>query len=71
MRGAIRFYECEHNGDLDRYVEDLRACGAEILSQVVDEDAEEGVVEVEVLDTCDFLARFKKTDSFGFSNIGD
>lgn len=69
-RGVIVFYECEHNGDLDSYLTDLRRCpGVKILGSTVDEDAEEGRVMVEVADLQAFIAAFRQTGAYGFSNM--
>jgi len=67
-RGKIRFYECEHRGDLDHYVEDLTQSGADILrSRETGED--ECMVEISVADWREFLTRFKKTNSYDFSHL--
>lgn len=68
---VIRFGECEHEGDLDNYADDLEKSGAKILSSYVNEDAECGTIKIEVENVQKFLEEFKKTDSYCFSNIGD
>jgi len=68
-KGTILFSECEHNGDLDTYIEDLGNSGATILSSEVNGDSEEGRVEIQVEDTKEFLKKFKETDSYGFSHL--
>ena len=69
FKGTIVFGECEHDGDLNRYEEDLVACGAKIIGREINDDSEEGYVLVEVVDKNKFMEGFKKTDSFGFSSL--
>lgn len=66
---AISFYECEHDGDLDHYCDDLAASGARVLKSRVNHDEEEGVVVIEVSDVSKFKARFAQTESFEFSSL--
>ena len=68
-KGIVTFGECEHNGDLDNYIEDLQSSGAKISESVVDVDSEEGKVTVEVENFSTFLLKFKTTDSYGFSSL--
>jgi hypothetical protein len=67
----IWFHECEHNGDLDGYIRDLGRSGARVLRSALNEDAEEGVVQVEVEDRTKFVEAFKQTDSFEFSSLAE
>ena len=69
MRTTIYFTECEHQGDLDNYLHDLRLCGATILSSSINSEAETARVEIEYPDS--FIESFKKSESFGFSNLVD
>lgn len=66
----IGFYECEHSGDLDWYMEGLKEAGAVILDKQINHEAETGRVLVEVADLEAFKARFRKTEQYGFSSIG-
>ena len=68
-RATVRFHECEHDGDMERYVADLTASGAKVLATSIDEDEEEGTAGIEVENVPDFLQRLKQTESAGFSNI--
>ncbi len=67
----LRFYECEHSGDLSLYEDDVAKAGGEILESSMDEDAEVGIILVETKDPAEFKRRFMETDSFGFSNVSD
>jgi len=66
---TIVFYECEHSGDLDRYIDDLVTSGAKVLESRVNEDAEEGIVKCECEHFRQFLIQFKQTESLEFSNL--
>lgn len=63
---VLEFYECEHYGDLENYMDDIRACGGTIESSSIDIDSEIGVVECTVPD--DFERKFKTTNSYEFLN---
>lgn len=70
-RYNIRFYECEHHGDLGNYAQELGECGATIVKQTLDEDNEEGVVKIEINESqSEFIEKFKQTDSYYFSHLG-
>ncbi len=71
MKFRISFTECEHSGDMDMYFGDIQDAGGNPNwnSIEIDHDAEEGSVEVEVDDYKTFLAEFKKTDAYEFSNL--
>ena len=70
MRKSIEFYECEHGGDLENYLSDMRDCGATIISSYVDSEDEIGYVTYEVdednLET--FMDKFKDTEAYEFVN---
>jgi len=65
----FNFIECEHEGDLEVYLADLRSSGATIKSTDINEDAETAEVSVEVpMDKVkEFGDKFKSTDSYQFS----
>ena len=65
---TLYFSECEHNGDLQNYVTDVRNSGATIVESRCDTDQETGIVKIEVPDVEDFKTKFKETDSHGFLN---
>ena len=62
----LNFFECEHNGDLDNYKEDVIASGGDILNSGVDYEAELGWMKVQVKDDTEFSAKFMETDSYAF-----
>jgi len=62
----VTFSECEHDGDMDNYADDIRACGGRIISTSVDSDAEEGTAIFEVDDKPAFVEKFKKTNAWEF-----
>ena len=66
QRHILTFYECEHNGDLDNYADDITACGGVIESQRVYPDEEVGVIECKV--PHDFWRKFRTTDAYEFLN---
>lgn len=70
MRKSIEFYECEHGGDLDNYLSDMRECGATIISSHVDYEDEIGYViyEVDEDNMEDFINKFIETESYEFAN---
>ena len=68
-RMHLTFYECEHGGDLDHYLDDIYNSGGKVIRSQVERD-EECSVLVEVEDKQDFLKRFKRTKSYGFSDLG-
>ena len=65
----IEFSECEHDGDLRVYLNDLTESGAIILDSVIDDGEETALVNIRVVDVNDFLKKFKMTDSHGFSSL--
>jgi hypothetical protein len=64
----LRFYECEHGGDLNRYIEDLRQCGSTVKDSKLDADAEEAVVRVEVPDFNSFRTAWEQTESSDYAD---
>lgn len=62
----VTFCECEHDGDLDNYLGDIRDCGGKVLSSNVDSDEETGTVVFEVEDKPAFVEKFKQTDAWQF-----
>lgn len=65
---TLTFYECEHEGDLDNYADDVRECGGKVIDSEINEDAEIGRLTVQVEDKATFLAKFKETDAAQFLN---
>jgi len=61
---TLCFYECEHNGDLNNYAEDVVASGGMIESSVVDTEEEVGTIECSV--PLDFWRKFKTTNAYEF-----
>ena len=64
----VVFGECEHSGDLDRYLDDVRLSGGTILNSNINYISEVGVVELEVEYYDEWLEKFKKTESYLFSD---
>ena len=56
MQIVIRFYECEHEGDVSRYAEGVITAGGSVVSESFDEESGSGRVVAEV----DSLEAFKK-----------
>lgn len=67
----LRFYECEHHGDLQTYLDDVREAGATVLDHHLDQDAEEAVVKLQVEDFDAFKSTFQKTSSANFADSLD
>lgn len=70
MKITLHFYECEHQGDMDTYLEDVRASGATVLSSNVNHDAETGSTEITVPDEDrdEFWKKFKETNAYEYLN---
>ena len=68
---CMRFYECEHHGDLDDFVRELGQCGATVLESSLDEAAEEALVRIEVIDFPAFKAAWQATDAADFATSLD
>lgn len=66
MKTVLTFYECEHNGDLDNYISDIRDSGGHILQSKVDPEEEIGYVLFE--HDLSFWKKFKETESHAFIN---
>jgi hypothetical protein len=66
MQATLSFYECEHNGDLENYISDIRDSGGRIIGSKVDLEEEIGYVLFEHDST--FWGKFKKTESYTFIN---
>ncbi len=64
----IEFYECEHQGDLDNYIEDILESGGEVITSEVNYDSEIGFVRIEVSNKQCFMEKFYETDSYDFIN---
>ena len=69
MKINISFNECEHDGDLENYKEDLRSSGAMVKMSRINHLEETGEVVVEVEDKNVFFDKFKETESYEFSNV--
>jgi hypothetical protein len=71
MKALLHFGECEHDGDLQRYLGDLRRSGARIISSEINCDAETGEVLIEVADdkVNAFKEAFAQTDSADFTHF--
>ena len=68
MKMNLSFYECEHEGDLEQYIEDVTACGGTVVDSEINDEAEVGHVTVEVEDRKAFDVKFKETDAYQFIN---
>ena len=64
----LEFYECEHNTDLDNYLDDVIECGGEIVNSRVDYDGEIGYVVVAVENRAEFMTKFQETEASQFLN---
>ena len=63
----IALCECEHNGDLDAYCDDIIYCGGTIEGAwLSEEDYEIGFIEFTVKDRESFLNKFKNTETYLF-----
>lgn len=67
MKVEIEFTECEHDGDLDNYIQDIESSGGCVINSTVNYLAEIGIVSVEC--ESDFFDKFKETDSYEFSSL--
>lgn len=66
---TLHFSECEHNGDLQSYVNDIVESGGNIKSSSINYEEENAVVVIELNDYNDFYEKFKRTNAFDFSNL--
>ena len=71
MKVTLHFHECEHQGDLDNYLNDLMDSSATILTSEINYDEETAEVVVEVVAYGIFLNIFEDTDSYEFSSLCD
>jgi hypothetical protein len=71
MKFHLRFYECEHQGDLNTYLDDVRACGGNVLQSQLSEADEEGVAHIQVSDFPAFKDAFQKTETADFCDSLD
>jgi hypothetical protein len=63
---TLRFSECEHQGDLENYKNDIQNSGGVILDSGVDSDNEEGWIKTSIEDKDAFMLKFKQTDAYEF-----
>ena len=68
MKINMHFSECEHQGDLDWYIEDINNSGGEVASSEINHEAETAEVVVCVDDMEDFTFRYRQTNSAGFEH---
>jgi len=66
MKINVQFTECEHEGDLSNYIDDINASGGEVLQQVFNYNEETADLVISVDDMEDFTFRYRKTESAGF-----
>lgn len=71
MKKTLIFSECEHEGDLRNYEDDLRDSGATIISSECNYEAETGTIEIEIddKDYKSFVEKFNETDSNGYCHL--
>lgn len=62
MQFVTRWYECEHQGDLSRYMQAVQQAGGGVVRTQLDVDAEEGSILVEAPDREAFIARLGETE---------
>jgi hypothetical protein len=67
MKITINFYECEHDGDLSSYINDIVLSGGKIKYSEPNFEAEIAEVIVEVDDITVFIDTFCETDACDFS----
>lgn len=69
MQITLRFRECEHEGDLEDYAQDVGRCGGSIVGSELNSDAETGALYVQFRNEAEqsrFFDQFRHTDSFDF-----
>lgn len=66
----LTFYECEHNGDIRKYSDDMIKCGAKIIDTYVDPNSEIGDIIAEVENYEQFKLLFAETESVDFCQSG-
>jgi len=70
-RLTLRYYECEHIGDLSRYEDAVFESGAKVIESDFSPDEEEAWIRIEVEDFAAFRKRFRKTEGWDFCNLAD
>jgi hypothetical protein len=70
MKCTIYCHECEHEGDMNNYLYDIRNSGAKVLSHEIFYDSETGEIHVEIDDLDKFNEKFQETDSYDFCHVG-
>ena len=63
MKTTLYFTECEHNGDLQNYIEDIELSGGTILSYDIDIHEETGSINIDIKDKDEFLRRTMKVST--------
>jgi len=66
---TLIFDECEHEGDLDSYIRDVRRSGGRILESRVDREEDQGIIRCEVHDPDAFRKAFCATESADFTGF--
>jgi len=61
---TLEFHECEHEGDLDHYIDDLPRC--KVISTNINKSAEIGTVVIRVHDRKKFWDEFRETEAYEF-----
>jgi hypothetical protein len=69
-RQHLRFYELEHDGDLDVLYADLIDCGAQIVHARINMAAGTGEIVFEMADVMAFRRAFRATPSAHWLDIG-
>ena len=69
MKTTLYFTECEHNGDLQNYIEDIQLSGGRIIDTDIDIHEETCSIKFEFDNKDEFLKNFMVTDSYEFSNL--
>ena len=64
----LYFDECEHQDDLDEYLDDIRKSGGNPVNWSINHNEETANVTVEVTDRNKFFEEFRKTDAYDFCN---
>ena len=69
-RCTLEFYECEHEGDMEMYTNDLEASGFSTGRIEINHEAETGSVEISAPKDQwkECLEKFKLTDAYGYLN---
>jgi len=67
---TLIFSECEHEGDLDNYLDDIKKSGGKVLFSKINYQDESAEVVVEYEED-EFMEKFINTSAFQFSNLND